>query len=661
MIRKVFISATGSWQRSALRTYVATLVDVVPYWKLTLALVLMLGVTLTQGAQLVLLVPLMDLIGLNVQQGSVGWLADFVSSAFAAVGLKPTLGIVLVIFAVFSALLALVTRCQTVFNYKLQADFTAIMRRRLYRAIANADWLTFARSRASDFTHALTTEMDRIGAVTVFSISLVNSAVLAFIYVAVAMRLSGLMTVLVFVSGAVLLLALRKKTREAQVTGKHISLATNGMYAAAIEHLDSMKTTKSYGAEERGAQLFSGLAGRVARMNLNSIRNQAETRFWFGVGSVVILCAILYASSAVLDISAAGLILLLFLFNRIIPLFSSMQTNYQLCLNVLPAFEGIMSIMKRCEAASESRGGPREHIELRDGVRFESVSFIYAEDEKGAAISDLDLAIRAGETTAIVGPSGAGKSTIADLVLGLILPERGRVLVDDTPLDAKHLTSWRDQIGYVAQDTFLFNDTVKANLLWAHPGAEDDEIQQALELAAADAFVSRLPDGLETVLGDRGVRLSGGEKQRLSLARALLRKPSLLILDEATSALDSENEARIRAAIDGLHGSMTIVIITHRLSTIRGADVIHVLEHGRLVESGGWNELLGRKGGRFAALCMAQGIDGTSNADREIPHAGGHPYPRKAHEVVGLSDLAQRSSFEARAVGGSSHVPTGED
>lgn len=608
MVRKVFIRAAGRWERSALRTYVATLVDVVPYWKLALALVLMLCITLTQGAQLVLLVPLMDLIGLNVKQGSVGWLADFVSSAFAAVGLRPTLGAVLVIFAVFSTLLALVTRCQTVFNYKLQTDFTAIMRRRLYRAIANTDWLTFSRSRASDFTHALTTEMDRIGAVTVFSISLINSAMMALIYVAVALRLSGSMTVLVFVSGAVLLLALRKKTREAQVTGKHISLATNGMYAAAIEHLDSMKTTKSYRAEDRGAQLFSGLAGQVARMNLNSIRNQAETRFLFGVGSVAILCTILYTSSAVLDISTAGLILLLFLFNRIIPLFSGIQTDYQLCLNVLPAFEGIMRILKRCEAASELRGGPKEQIELRDGIRFEAVSFTYGEEEKTAAISDLDLAVRAGETTAIVGPSGAGKSTIADLVLGLLLPQQGRVLVDDTPLDAEYLTSWRDQIGYVAQDTFLFNDTVRANLLWARPESSDEEIHEALRLAAAEEFVSNLPDGLETVLGDRGVRLSGGEKQRLALARALLRTPSLLILDEATSALDSENERRIQDAIERLHGRMTILVITHRLSTIRGADVIHVLERGRLVESGNWDTLLGEPDGRFASLCSAQGV-----------------------------------------------------
>jgi ATP-binding cassette, subfamily C, bacterial len=219
------------------------------------------------------------------------------------------------------------------------------------------------------------------------------------------------------------------------------------------------------------------------------------------------------------------------------------------------------------------------------------------------------LTIPAGKTTAIVGPSGAGKSTIADLVMGLIQPDEGRVLVDERPLRPEQRRAWRSKIGYVPQDTFLFHDTVRENLLWARPDARDEELREALRLAAAEDFVFRLPEGMETVLGDRGVRLSGGERQRLALARALLRKPSLLILDEATSNLDSENERRIQSAIEKLHGSMTILIITHRLFTTRSADVIYVLEQGRLVESGDMDTLVAIKQGRFLELCKAQSID----------------------------------------------------
>jgi ATP-binding cassette subfamily C protein len=219
----------------------------------------------------------------------------------------------------------------------------------------------------------------------------------------------------------------------------------------------------------------------------------------------------------------------------------------------------------------------------------------------------VSLSIAAGQTTAIVGPSGSGKSTLADLLLGLIVPEQGRVLVDETPLTPDLLPSWRDQIGYVPQDSFHFHDTVRANLLWARPEASEGELWEALEIAAA-GFVARLPQGLDTVLGDRGVLLSGGERQRIALARALLRRPAILILDEATSSLDSENERRVQEAIERLHGRLTIVVITHRLTAVRATDAIHVLEAGRLVESGDWHSLLNASAGRFRVMCAAQGL-----------------------------------------------------
>jgi ATP-binding cassette, subfamily C, bacterial len=348
-------------------------------------------------------------------------------------------------------------------------------------------------------------------------------------------------------------------------------------------------------------------------MQINATRNFAETTFWFTMASAVILSGVLYVSLEVLSIPAAGLLLLLLLFNRMVPLFSAIQLDYQQYLNALPAFAGVMEVQARCEAAAEFKdeqfkGELSGRVELHRDIRLEDLSFTYGGEGAPPAIRDLNLTIRAGETAAIVGPSGAGKSTIADLIIGLVAPDRGHVLVDGIPLRPELISSWRSQIGYVAQDTFLFNDTIRANLLWACPGANEEEIDRALRLAAAEDFVRNLPEGMETILGDRGVRLSGGERQRLALARALLREPSLLILDEATSALDSENERRIQKAIEGLHGRMTILIITHRLSAIRGADIIHVLERGRLIESGSWEALMGNGNGRFSALAGAQGI-----------------------------------------------------
>ena len=600
--------AVGAWMNGPLRAYTMNLLATMR-WKVALALALMILRTATQGVQVLLLVPLMQLVGLDVRQGSVGWLARIVAAAFELTGLPLTLATVLCAFVLFTTALALLTRAQMIFEQELRQEFVNVLRGRLYRAIANTNWLTLSKSRSSDFTHALTTELDRVGAATSFLLQLVTDMVLASVYVLLALQLSATMTGTVFAAGLLLLLALRKKTQQARWTGEDISMATNGLYSAAIEHLSGMKTAKSYGVEERTADIFSKLSEKVARMYTNAGRNYAETSFWFTVGSAMILGIILYTAFEVLRLPAAGLLLLLFLFNRMIPLVNSAQNNYQQFINALPAFSGVMAVRAQCEAAAELMPERSEEIKLRETVCFDGVSFAYAGAESSAAIHDLNLVIRAGETTAVVGPSGAGKSTFADLVMGLLVPTSGCVLIDGIPLSSERIRSWRSQIGYVAQDTFLFNDTVRANLLWAYPNATENEIVGALEQAAAE-FAFDLPNGLETELGDRGVRLSGGERQRLALARALLRRPALLILDEATSALDSQNEGRILKAIEKLHGHVTILIIAHRLSTIRTADIIYVLERGRLVESGGWEELVDKEGGRFAALAVAQGVVG---------------------------------------------------
>src|SRR5215213_3050919 len=324
MIRKTHTRIIGAWMHSILRTYIATLVGAMS-WKVALAVALTLCLSATQGAQLLLLLPLMQLVGLDVQQGSVGWLSELVSSVFGVVGVHPTLVTVLGAYVLLSALQALIARWQAIFNLKLNQGFVASLRRRLYRAIANADWLSLTRSRSSDFTHALTTELDRVGAATYYVLSMSANGLILSVYVLLALQLSWVMTALVLLCGAGLLLMLRKRTRAARWSGEEISFATNGLYAAATDHLAGLKTTKSYGVEERSAGLFSDLAGQVENMYLNATRVYADAGFWFQVGSTLTLSVILYIAFEVLVIPTAGLLLLLFLFTRIIPLFANIQ------------------------------------------------------------------------------------------------------------------------------------------------------------------------------------------------------------------------------------------------------------------------------------------------------------------------------------------------
>ena len=395
----------------------------------------------------------------------------------------------------------------------------------------------------------------------------------------------------------------------------------------------SLKIARSYGVEERHVAAFAMVTSSVAVAHVRTGRTDADVKFWFEVGSVTILGVIVYVAISFVALPAAELVLLMFLFARIVPQLSNLHQSFQALCNLMPAILSVRDLAAQCSAAAGPLVTNGEAVQMRQAVSFEGISFGYP---GVTVVQQLDLTIRAGETTALVGRSGAGKSTVADLLMGLLTPEHGRLVVDGVRLTPDRMQAWRTQIGYVAQETFLFHDTVRANLLWAEPSATERDIWEALRLAAADQFVSRLPHVLDTVLGDRGVLVSAGERQRLALARALLRKPVLLILDEATSSLDSENEQRIQRAINELRGRMTMLIIAHRLSTIRDADVIHLLDEGRIAESGSWDALVMREHGRFQELYRAQEIWSPSLDD-----------DRRA---VGV-DLPRRSGHAARAIG----------
>ncbi len=591
---------------SAVWNFLSVLIRELPA-KVALAVVLMVAASFTEGIGLILLLPLLQLIGFPAQSGSIEGITNYLTSFFALIGLPLTLVSVLGVYVAVMCFYALFTRWQSITSSSIQFDFQARLRQRLYRAIVNTNWLFFSRNRASTFTHALTAEIDRVGWGTQQMLQFLATLLVLFVYLFIALQISALTTGIVVLFGLVLLFVLRKKIYVARRKGESVSTNTKDLYGAITEHLDGMKTVKSYGAQETNISIFSDLNKSIKNSYIAYVRNSSDMEALFTIGSVVILSAALIVLIDVLHLPAASVLLLLFLFFRIIPQFSGLQRSYQAFVNMLPSFENVQSVQARCEAEAERELDLHDEIPLQSRITVEDASFKY-EDNTRPAVDRVSVAIQAGKMTAIVGPSGAGKTTLADLIMGLIEPQTGRICIDAIPLDHERLYAWRNKIGYVAQETFLFNDTVRANLLWAAPTATDDDLRDALHVAAAEEFVTDLPQGLDTVLGDRGVRLSGGESQRLALARALLRKPTLLLLDEATSNLDSENERRVQNAIDALHGDMSIVIITHRLSTVRNADIIHVLEKGEIVESGTWTSLLDKKQGRFRKLCEVQGV-----------------------------------------------------
>jgi subfamily B ATP-binding cassette protein MsbA len=269
------------------------------------------------------------------------------------------------------------------------------------------------------------------------------------------------------------------------------------------------------------------------------------------------------------------------------------------------AFAGLDRIREIRATVTEDAGdeGRVSVAELEGDVVFEDVTFGY--DAEKPVVHEIDLHAPPGTTTALVGPSGSGKSTIISLVMAFHRPQKGRVRVDGTDLADLKLADYRRHLGVVLQDNFLFDGTVRDNIAYSRPDASDGEIREAARVAHCDEFVSRFPDGYDTIVGERGVKLSGGQRQRVAIARAILADPRVLILDEATSSLDSESEALIQDGLRKLRAGRTTFVIAHRLSTIRSANQILVLDDGRIIERGTHAELL-RNAGLYRRLYERQ-------------------------------------------------------
>lgn len=552
--------------------------------RVSISLCLMVFMSLTQGIGLVMLIPFLQLIGLGGNEAASGFVARL-GNVLRWLGLPLNMPVILCLYVVIVAIHAIVARYRDVLNARIVNGFTQNLRQRLYQVLSRAEWLCFLRSRASDITHVLTSDLQRVGFATQQLFQLIGTVIIAGVHITVAFIVSVPMTLFALVCGGGFLLLLRPFNRQAQRTGEGLRGSMNDMFAAVTEHLNGMKIVKSYNLGDRHEQNFRTITDGVTGQIVRFTRANAATRMYYEIGGAVALAAFFFVAMEIVHMPTANLLLIVFLFTRLLPQFSLIQQCVQRITNALPSFGAALEMEKRFEAMKEPMSlGSVSPLKLDRGIDLSNVSFRYDKSNEIWALRDVNIIIPARGMTAIVGPSGAGKSTIADLILGLLSPEHGTVKIDGEPLCGDLLHRWRQSVGYVPQDTFLFHDTIRANLLWVLPDAEDKDLWRVLRLSAADRFVFRTPGGLDAVAGDRGGWLSGGERQRIALARALLREPSLLLLDEATSSLDTESEEHINEAIDRLYGKLTIVVIAHRSATIRRADRIIVLDKGRIIE-----------------------------------------------------------------------------
>ena len=539
---------------------------------------------ITEGLSVFLILPLLQSLGLRTagEEAPQRTIAD-------ALGIGGDLRSILIALLVAMVLHEIIKWTKTRAHVRLHTRFVADLREELFRAIARAQWVALARLRLATLHKTVTEDVDRSFGALIATEEAWLSIVVLVVYVLMAAWISPLFTGLVLVAGAVYLLVIRRPLDYMERLGEQVSDRYGQLYATIADYLTFIRTFKSYGKVEDAIGRFEESSRSIADIHVKEVDTTANLEAGYKIAGAIALCFFVYIALGVMRIPAASFFFLALVLSRVA---LRIPAVVGACLTVAshgPSLWEVLSRIEECEAEAEAeRKMSRSPVDDTSPIeiQLEDVSFAY--ESRTPVLEGFSISIPPRKTIAVVGHSGAGKSTFMDILVGLLEPDSGCIRVNGEAADTQTLVSLRSATAYVGQETFLFHGTVRENLLWGAEGATPAEIDNALRAAQATTFVADLPKGLETIVGDRGVMLSSGQRQRLALARALLRKPRLLILDEPTSALDADSENQIVHTLESINGSTTIVLVSHRVNAIRCADLVYVLEGGaqRLIGTG---------------------------------------------------------------------------
>lgn len=565
-------------KRSALRA-VAQMVWRATGGKIAWTGLLTLVAALTEGISITLLIPIVaaassETAGQAAEIPIIGpWLA------------KSSLGLpaLLALFVLLVSFQAMLNFAKNFFALTIMQHLSDRLKQSLMRALAAARWDTIAQKRLSDVNQILTSGIPRCISAATALVALVQATILIVIYLGLAAIVSWQMAVFAVIVGSILFALMFPLRRKATYYGNELTKLFEQHSHVTLDFLNGVRFAKSFVAEGRFLTSFERYLETIRTRTFRYYFQSSLGTALFQIGTAVIASSFVYIAITSANLSLGELAVLLIIFARLTPRFGTIQEQSQQFLASAPAYFQFKSLVRYFAAARESAGvSQRGAMSLSREITLKDITMRYSPDA-APSLCGVSARIPSGRITALLGSSGSGKSTLADIVSGLFPPTEGLLAVDGVPVSNSNLRAWRSRVAIVPQDAFLFDTSIRENLLLAKSSATEDELWSALERAEIAELVRSLPEGLDTSVGNRGTRFSGGERQRLAIARALLPDPELLILDEATSALDMENQGKIARLVEGLRDQgLTILLIAHQASLADVADERITLDMGSL-------------------------------------------------------------------------------
>lgn len=548
-----------------------------------------------------------EVVGLNAlipilafATGNAGGQSDkiikIIENVFAVFGLHYHLSYLLIFISAVFIIKGIFVVFATYIKFRIKANYELFTRKDLLNKTLNARWTYLLQQKVGYLENVLMNDVHVAGLFLQNMSDFLLSSITLAVYMIAAISISAKMTFMTIGLGVILFFAFKPLIKRKRFFAIGMVKVRKSIAHFVNEHIIGMKIIKSFalidGVVEKGERLFR----RCRDLDLKTtLYSSIATAFIHPISFIylIILFALLYKTS---DFRFAEFVIVVYLINRIFTYIEQLQGNIHKLNDTFPYVESVLHYNSKVIDNKEQLDGKNEFI-FQDKIVFDKVRFYY--DSGKDILENVSFEIPKGAMVGIIGSSGAGKTTLVDLLLRLLYPSEGRILLDEQDITDISIQVWRGNIGYVSQDIFLFNDTIVNNIKMFNSSLDKQEVIEAMKMADIYDFISACPEGIETVVGERGIKLSVGQRQRIALARILVRRPKLLILDEATSSLDNESERRIQQVIERLKGKTTILIIAHRLSTVLNCDKLFVLEDGKITEEGSPQELLQDKTSYF--------------------------------------------------------------